>query len=185
MNASMGGNTFPLEDLLSGGLPPTNNMNISVGENSANVNSVLLTVTGVESYIPVGQESLNKVPMQTGSTSQIEGSVTMSPPYTYDYLFDPPLDLSTLPQYEQIKQQTGTLLDGVTIESITATVTKIKVFGNFIAGNNNKADYTIQTEAPLSVVTNKGESFDLLINAYYFSKNPIIIQLDAFCTKQP
>jgi len=187
LNASMAGNLFPVENLLpngTGGLP-TQDVTISIESNPDNANAVYFTIDGIDAYMPVGQASLNKVLMQTGSNgSMIKGSVTIN--YAYTYTFDTPLALNTLPNYDQIKQQAGTLgslLDGTAIESVTVTVKDVNVTGQLNATNSNKAVYTIQTDAPVNVKTTNA-LLDVLVNNFYFSNNPLKIEFDVYSTKK-
>jgi len=181
VNASLGGNAFPVEQFLPGAIsPPTNDVDITIAQDGSN-EAILFSITGIDSFLPVEQQSLNNVPMQSNGDASIIGSQTVN--YTYTYTFEEPVQLKDLPGYDQMKEQAGqfgSLLDGAAIEAIQLTVNDANITGTLFAPN--KAHYTIQLNAPVKITTTN-PLVDLGLS-YYFQNNPLITILDIYSTKE-
>ena len=187
VNASMSGNTFPVETFLpNGGMVPSNqNIHINIDENPGNANSVFFTIVGVDSLLPIEAESLNHVTMLSNQDGTIGGSQNIN--YTYTYTLDTPLLLSSLPNYDQILTQAGiagSLVNANTaIEAVTIIVTNVYISGAFNSQDKNKAIYTIWTDAPIKITTNQGSSFDSLLYQFFLSSNPLNMKLTVYSSR--
>jgi len=188
VDASMSGNTFPVETFLPNGsaVPSNQDIHINIDENPGSDNSVLFTIIGIDSLLPVDAASLNQVTMTSNSDGTIGGSQNIN--YTYTYTLDTPLLLSSLPNYDQIIAQAGVgslLVDSTTaIEAVTITVTNVSISGAFNSEDNSKAIYTISTDAPINITTNKGDSFDSLLYQFFLKNNPLDMKLTIYSTKK-
>jgi len=189
LNASMSGNILPAETFLpneGGVLPPDQNIQINVDGNPDNTNQVFFSISGIDSYLPIGTESLNRVVLQSNSDGTIGGSQTVD--YTYTYTFQDSLLLSALPNYDQILAQAGVfgsfLDENTAIKSVSVTINDVFVSGVLDDKDINKAVYTIQANAPVRITSNRGASFDNLLYTYVLSGSPLEMELTVYSTKK-
>jgi hypothetical protein len=156
VKADFGGNPIPVDDYL----PDTSqaeDLSIIIVENAEVENGVILSVSGLEDYIPVGSEALNQVPM----TANLEtGKIYADVPVNNNKItrdLDPPVKLIDLPVYDQIKEQAGMLapmVENVEISQVTLVIDQIIISGELDKVSTDKANYVITALGYIQIKSN-------------------------------
>lgn len=184
VSAAMGRNPLPVDSLIPNNLN-VGFLNLEIAEDDGgDENKVFLSVVGLTDFLPIEDQSLNRITMTPDSkTGGIRGEVAIDPKNnvrTQD--FDPPILLSDLGIDLPSDLIPGLPLDNIGISSFTLTFNQVAVAGKLKNEEATKAQYEITVNTTISVQTTAEEIANLLLNIYLES-NPISITVTAHCTK--
>jgi hypothetical protein len=181
VSATLGTAPLPVDSFIPKELD-VSRLIIQIDEDETDENNVFLSVAGLNDYLPIEEQNLNKVPMEADSKSgTITGEIEIDQENNkITRSFDPPLPLSDLgiqfPSSIPIVNP-----ENIAITTVTLTVNKVDVFGRLTNEEATSAFYEIKANVTIKVETNDPTANGLL--SLYFSTTPVYITLTVFSSK--
>jgi hypothetical protein len=179
VDVDMGVISLPVDSLIPDDVD-VSLLKIEIVEDESNENNAFLSIAGLNDFLPIEDQNLNKITMTPNSkTGGLSGSVDLGANNTVTHDFDPPLLVSDLGPGFDIPDILS-IPDDIALHSLTLTFNRIAIFGKLENEEATKAQYEVKVYATIAVVTDN-ELVNIAIN---MSSREINVILKAYCTKQ-
>jgi hypothetical protein len=181
VDVDMGLISLPVDSLIPDNVD-VSLLKIEIVEDESNENNAFLSIAGLNDFLPIEDQNLNKITMTPNSkTGGLSGSLDLGANSTVTHDFDPPLPLSDLgSDILDIISKIPMIPDDITLHSLTLTFNRIAISGKLENEEATKAQYEVKVYATIAVDTDN----ELANSAINMLSREINVILKAYCTKQ-